>query len=258
MTRRVMREEGLEAKAPKGYPPKTTDSRNMTTPSPDLLKEHKSKVFGVGEAIVSDIKYLPMTNGRFCYLTMFQDVKTNRIVGWDVASRMLAEMVCDASKMGLCRGDIKKNAIIHTDRGSQYSSKDYRKLIGMRLRLSIRAKSIAMITQWLSFFSRFKIEIDTRIFNSVEDARSTALDYIECFYNRTGQHSTLGMSIPTFEKMLKEGFGNDAHVESVESLETAYHHSHNRLEKPKPLSHITTAATLLINKLKGDKEKFLS
>jgi len=59
-----------------------------------------------------------------------------------------------------------------------------------------------------SFFSRFKTEIDTGIFGSVEEARSTAFDYIECYYNRVRRHTTLGTTIPNFEQQLKAGCGN--------------------------------------------------
>jgi transposase InsO family protein len=73
-----------------------------------------------------------------------------------------------------------------------------------------------------SFFSRFKTEIDTRVFGSVEEARTTAFDYIECFYNRIRRHSTLGTTIPAFERRLKTGCGNAAHVEAMENLKAGF------------------------------------
>ncbi len=228
LTRRIMSEEGLVAKCPKPYRPKTTDSKETKKPSPNLLKSIGNTGFGAGEAIVGDITYLPMTSGRFCYLATFQDVRTKRVVGWDVRSRMPAELACEALNMGLRRGLINKNAIIHTDRGSQYASNDYKKLLGERLRQSMSAKGNCYDNaQAESFFSRFKTEIDVKIFNSVDEARAVAFDYIECYYNRVRRHSTLGTTIPKFEQSLKTqaGCGN--------------------VEKPQSrLSHIpTTTAT---------------
>jgi putative transposase len=219
LIRRIMSEERLLAKCPKPYRPRTTDSKQTKVPSPNLLKEVKNVWFGAGEVVVGDITYLPMTSGRFCYLATFQDVRTKRVVGWDVRSRMPAELVCEALNMGLRRGLIKPGAIVHTDRGSQYASNDYRKVIGERLRQSMSAKGNCYDNaQAESFFSRFKTEIDVKLFSSVEEARSIAFDYIECYYNRVRRHTTLGMTIPMFEKQLKESCGNAAHVEIAENL----------------------------------------
>lgn len=205
LVRRVMREEGLKAKGPKVFRPRTTDSRHTKHARPNLLKELENTVFGPGEAMVGDITYLPLVNGKFCYLAMFQDRVTKRMVGWNVSTRMTAELVCEALRMGLRRGLIKRNAIIHTDRGSQYASTEFRKLIGIRLRQSMSGKGNCYDNaQAESFFSRFKTEIDTRIFGSVDEARSVAFDYIDCYYNRIRRHSTLGATIPEFERRLKQ------------------------------------------------------
>ena len=202
---RVMREEGLKAKYPKAFRPRTTDSRHDKQPSPNLLKEASKTALAAGEAIVGDITYLPLTNGRFCYLAMFQDVRTKRIVGWSVSQRMTAELVIDALRMALRRGFVNRNAIIHTDRGSQYASNEYRALIrrcGLRQSMSAKGNCYDN-AQAESFFSRFKTEIDTPVFNSVEHARREAFDYIDCYYNRIRRHSAVRGTIPEFEKRLR-------------------------------------------------------
>ena len=211
---RVMREEGLVAKYPKRFQPRTTDSRHNKQPSPNLLKEAVNTGFGAGEAIVGDITYLPLVNGRFCYLAMFQDVRTKRIVGWSVSERMTAELVIEALRMALRRGFVKRNAIVHTDRGSQYASNEYRALLrrcGLRQSMSAKGNCYDN-AQAESFFSRFKTEIDACIFNSVAEAQAVAFDYIDCYYNRVRRHSAIGGKIPEFEKRLRklagQGCGN--------------------------------------------------
>lgn len=234
LTRRVMREEGLVAKGPKRFKPKTTDSSGTRRPSPNLLKDVDTTALDAGEALVGDITYLPMIGGRFCYLAMFQDVRTKRIVGWSISSRMTAGLVTDALKMALRRGFVKRNAIIHTDRGSQYASNEFRDLIARcRLRQSMSGKGNCYDNaQAESFFSRFKTEADMRIFNSVEEARSEAFDYIDCYYNRVRRHSALGTTIPKFEQRLKEqGRGNAAHVEAAENLKAGFPHLPQSLGK---------------------------
>lgn len=240
LTTRVMSEEGLVAKAPRRFKPRTTDSRHNKVPSPNLLKEAANTAFGAGEVIVGDITYLPMTGSRFCYLAMFQDRVTKRIVGWAVDDNMKAELVTKALGMALRRGFIKRNAIIHTDRGSQYASNEYRKLIARcSLRQSMSAKGNCYDNaQAESFFSRFKTEAEAKVFASVEQARSEAFDYIDCYYNRIRRHSAIGGTIPNFEKRLAEdatskGCGNAAHVEIEEKQKTFSLNSPNRLEKPK-------------------------
>lgn len=241
LTRRVMNEEGLVAKGPKQFKPRTTDSRG-TMASPNLLKDVDNKALGAGDAMVGDITYMPMTNSRFCYLAMFQDKRTKRIVGCAVSSRMTAELVTDALKMALRRGFVKRNAVVHTDRGSQYASNLFRQMLERcKLRQSMSAQGNCYDNaQAESFFSRFKTEADMRVFGSVEEARSEAFDYIECFYNRIRRHSALGTSIPIFEQHLTH------QTKAVEIWKS-----------PKPLSHIPTAPTTRqISKEK--RETFLS
>ncbi len=225
LTARVMREEGLVALAPKSFKPRTTDSRG-TKASPNLLKEAENTASGAGEVLVGDITYLPLKGGGFCYLAMFQDMRTKRLAGWSVARRMTAGLVIDALRMALRRGHVKRNAIIHTDRGSQYASNDFRKrLAGCKLRQSMSDKGNCYDNaQAESFFSRLKTELHVRYFNSLEEARSIAFDYIDCYYNRVRRHSALGTTIPKFEQQLKDarsGRGN------VEKPKTAFPHSHS-------------------------------
>jgi transposase InsO family protein len=82
-----------------------------------------------GEMIVGDITYLPLQNRRFCYLATFQDETTHRIVGWQVSSRMKAQLVTDAFNRTRKRGLIKHGAIVHTDRRNQYATVEYRQLL---------------------------------------------------------------------------------------------------------------------------------
>ena len=138
---------------------------------------------------------------------MFQDKFTRRIVGWKVAERMTAQLVIDVFLQARRRGLIGKNAIIHTDQGSQYAAVEYRRLLyigGFRQSMS-RKGNCYDNAQAESFFSRFKAElVENGIFESVEDARSEVFSYIEGYYNRIRLHSGLGYKSPMeFEKQLK-------------------------------------------------------
>lgn len=186
LVRRLMREQDLKAIQPKSFVPKTTDSGHNARISPNLLKENRVGIFEKGQMIVGGITYLPLKNGKFCYLATFQDKYTRRIVGWAIMSEMTAELAVRALVMGLRRGLIGKNAIIHTDRGSQYASNIYRELLqtrGLRQSMSGRGNCYDN-AQAESFFARFKTElVEGGQFESPEQARSETFSYIEGYYN---------------------------------------------------------------------------
>ena len=120
---------------------------------------------------------------------------------------MTAQFVIDVFLSARRGGLIGKDAIIHTDRGSQYAAVDYRCLLytgGFRQSMSRRGNCYDN-AQAESFFSRFKAElVENGIFESVEDARSEVFSYIEGYYNRIRLHSSLGYKSPLeFEKQLE-------------------------------------------------------
>jgi transposase InsO family protein len=202
----LMRKQSLTAIRPKRFVPRTTDSKHDFGYSPNLLKaagEPQEK----GQVIVGDITYLPLQNGKFCYLATFQDKFTRRVVGWQVSANMTAQIVIDAFNRARSRSLIKRGAIIHTDRGSQYASVEYRRLLYIHgYRQSMSAKGNCYDNaQAESFFSRFKTElIEGGHFESVEQAKSEIFSYIEGYYNRIRRHSSLGYLSPMeFEKQLK-------------------------------------------------------
>lgn len=203
----LMKEQSLAAIRPRAFKPRTTDSNHGFGFSPNLLTDSSNEPSGQGQVIVGDITYLPLQNGRFCYLATFQDKFTRRIVGWQVSANMTAQLVIDAFNRARRGGLLKRNAIIHTDRGSQYASVEYRRLLyihGFRQSMSGKGNCYDN-AQAESFFSRFKAElIEEGIFESVEQARSEIFSYIEGYYNRIRRHSSLGYLSPLeFEKQLK-------------------------------------------------------
>ncbi len=112
---------------------------------------------------------------------------------------MTAQLVIDAFNRARRRALIEKGAIIHTDRGSQYASIGYRRLVyinGFRQSMSGKGNCYDN-AQGESFFSRFKAElVEGGIFESIEQARSEIFSYIGGYYNRICQHSSLGYLIP--------------------------------------------------------------
>ncbi len=120
--RAAMRRENLCSIGPRRFKPRTTDSNHDSRISPNLLKESANEPTVAGEMIVGDITYIRLRDGSFCYLAVFQDKFTRRIVGWAISTKMTVQLVLDAFRMARRRASLKRGAIIHTDRGSQYAA----------------------------------------------------------------------------------------------------------------------------------------
>ena len=196
--RRLMNEQSLKAIQSKSFKPKTTDSKGTKAAS-NLLAEVNISICASGKIIVGDITYVPLKNGKWCYLAVWQDKVTRRIIGWSLSETMTAELVISALKKAIWKGLVQAGAIIHSDRGSQYAAKEFRTLLqanGFRQSMSGKGNCYDN-AQAESFFSRFKAElIEGGVFEDVEQARSEVFSYIEGYYNRVRLHSALGYKSP--------------------------------------------------------------
>jgi transposase InsO family protein len=193
-----MREQQLKAIQPKSFKPKTTDSKR-TNASPNLLAAIKIEDCAMAKVIVGDITYIPLRNGKWCYLAVWQDKVTRRIIGWSLRDSMTAELVISALQKAINLGLVKAGAIVHSDRGSQYASTDFRQLIQINcFRQSMSGRGNCYDNaQAESFFSRFKAElIEGGVFEDLEQARTEIFSYIEGYYNRVRLHSSLGYKSP--------------------------------------------------------------
>lgn len=109
--RQLMKEEGLKAIGPKKFVPQTTDSKG-TLASPNLSKDIKLEECAPTKIIIGDITYIPLQDGRWCYLAIWQDKVTGRIIGWSLSAEMTAELVISALKKAISKGLVKAGAII--------------------------------------------------------------------------------------------------------------------------------------------------
>jgi putative transposase len=177
--RRLMSEEGLKAICSKAFKPKTTDSKG-TAAVPNLLTNIELTECAPAKIIIGDITYIRLRGGKFCYLAMWQDKVTRRIIGWSLAMERTQELVISALEKAIGSGNCYDNA------------------------------------QAESFFSRFKAElIEGGVFEDFDQARSEIFSYIEGYYNRVRLHSGLGYKSPLeFEMELKtkNGGGKDSFV----------------------------------------------
>jgi len=196
--RRLMSEENLKAIQPKAFKPKTTDSKG-TTAAPNLVAEINPQECALGKIIIGDITYIRLRGGKFCYLAIWQDKVSRRIIGWSLALEMTAELVISALKKAIQKGLIRAGAIVHSDRGSQYASIAFRELLrrnGFQQSMSGKGNCYDN-AQAESFFSRFKAELlENGVFEDEEQARSEIFSYVEGYYNLRRLHSSLDYKSP--------------------------------------------------------------
>ena len=199
---RLMRQNGLRAKHRRKYRA-TTNSKHSHPVAPNLL-ERRFKVSKPNEVWVSDITYI-WTGEGWLYLATVMDLYARRIVGWAVRSRLTKELAMAALSQAIALRNPKPGLIHHSDRGSQYASNAYRKLLKTRgIRCSMSRKGDCWDNAVAeSFFRTLKVEcVYGSSLATREITKRILFDYIEVFYNRERLHSTLGYVSPVnFERM---------------------------------------------------------
>jgi putative transposase len=193
---KIMRDNGWRAKAAKKY--KATTNSNHSLPVAPNLLEQKFTADAPDQKWVSDITYI-WTEEGWLYLAVVLELYSRRVIGWAIAERMTATLVCDALMMALWRHRMPKGVIVHSDRGSQYCSTAYQKLFHKHQLICSRSKKgdcydNAAMESWNH---SFKVEaVHGERFQTRSDANYQVFEYIEVYYNRIRLHSKLGYISP--------------------------------------------------------------
>jgi len=124
--KRLMKAADVTVKRRKRH--KITTNSNHKKPLFDNVLNRDFYVAQPDQVYVGDITYL-WTQEGWLYLAVVIDLYSRRVVGWRMSSRMTTTLVCDALQMAIWQRQPKAGLIVHTDRGSQYASYDYRQII---------------------------------------------------------------------------------------------------------------------------------
>ena len=197
---RLMRLRGLAGVGRGRRWVRTTRQDPRLPVSPNLIKG--LPVTGPNQVWVTDITYVDTEEG-WGYLAAVLDLWSRKIVGWAFKPHMESSLVCQAMKNALDQRRPPSGLIGHSDRGSQYASREYRALLSRHgIQSSMSAKGYCYDNATMeSFFGTLKNEeIYRRHFPTIAQARQAIFEYIETFYNRRRQHSSLdGCSPDEFE-----------------------------------------------------------
>lgn len=201
-----MKELGLRSCVSHKFKVQTTDSNHDLPIAPNVL-EQKFNVAEPNKVWVADITYIPCREGRL-YLASVMDLCTREIVGWSLRGRMTTELVLDALQASYDGKKPDKELLHHSDRGSQYASKEYRdqlKAFGMKASMSRKGNCYdnACIESFHSILKKELIYCEK--FKTKQQAYEAIYQYIEFFYNRKRIHSAIGYLSPVhFAARLKK------------------------------------------------------
>ena len=193
---RLMRENGIRARHKRRFKV-TTDSKHGLPVAPNLLDRNFTPT-GPDQVYSSDITYL-WTDEGWLYLAIVLDLFNREVIGWSLKPRMTTDIVLDALTMAWFRRRPAPGVLHHSDRGSQYASQAFQaklKEFGMTCSMSRKGNcwDNAPTESW---FNSFKNERVHGIqYTTHAEMKSTAFEYIDIFYNRKRQHSTLGYRSP--------------------------------------------------------------
>ncbi|WP_289241018.1 IS3 family transposase [Delftia sp.] len=192
---RLMREQALRARPRRRGLPKDRGARGAVA---DNVLDRQFQADGPNQKWVADFTYIWTAEG-WLYVAAVLDLYSRRIVGWSMQESMTSQLVVDALMMAVWRRGRPVALLHHSDQGSQYTSEHFQRLLdeqGITCSMS-RAGEVWDNSAMESFFSSLKTERTARkVYRTRGQARSDVFDYIECFYNPTRRHSSLGYLSP--------------------------------------------------------------
>lgn len=194
--RRLMREADVAAKSRRKY--KVTTNSNHRQPVFENRLKREFDVARPNQVYAGDITYL-WTQEGWLYLAVVIDLYSRKVVGWSMSSRMKAQLVCDALMMAIWQRRPQAGLICHSDRGSQYAGKRYRRLLNAHgFEGSMSRKGDCWDNAVVeSFFGSLKQErVQWRHYQTRHEAQQDVLNYISMFYNPYRLHSYLDYKSP--------------------------------------------------------------
>lgn len=195
---KIMRDNNWISKHRKKF--KVTTDSNHNYPVCRNLLDRSFNPNELNQVWVSDITYIKTKKG-WLYLTTIIDLYDRQVIGWSLSIRLYtSQTIIPAWKMAVSKREITQPLLFHSDRGIQYASKEFRKII----------KSNFLITQSMSrrgncwdnavaesFFKTLKVElIYGNELEFIEQAKTSIFEYIEVWYNKKRLHSSLGYKTP--------------------------------------------------------------
>ena len=194
---RLMRQQALRARPRRRRLPPDAGERQAGAVAPNVL-DRAFEASVPNRKWIADFTYIWTAEG-WLYVAAVLDLFSRRVVGWSMSATMTAQLVTDALVMAIWRRGKPDTLLHHSDRGSQYTSEQFQRLLadhGVTCSMS-RSGNCWDNAAMESFFSSLKIErVNGKLYRTRDEARADVFDYIERFYNPKRRHSTIGYISP--------------------------------------------------------------
>ena len=194
---RLMRRHALRARPRRRQVPADPGTRVPSAVSPNVLNR-QFEAPAPNLKWVADFTYLWTAEG-WLYIAAVVDLFSRRVIGWSMQATMTAQLVTDALVIAMWRRGKPAAVLHHSDRGSQYTSEPFQRLLadqGLLCSMS-RSGNCWDNAAMESFFSSLKTErTANKTYRTRDQAKADVFDYIERFYNPRRRHSTLGYLSP--------------------------------------------------------------
>jgi transposase InsO family protein len=193
---RLMKENNIRSRTRKKF--KATTNSKHNNPVYENILDRKFIVGEANKIWVSDITYIWTLEG-WLYLCVIIDLYSRKIIGWSMSERIDTSLVVKAFLMAWIQRKPKGELIFHSDRGVQYASKDFQKVLKSKnILCSMSRKGNCWDNACAeSFFHTLKVEeVHHTIYETREIAKVKIFEFIECYYNNFRLHSYLGYMNP--------------------------------------------------------------
>jgi putative transposase len=188
---RLMRTQALRARPRRRTLPKDDGERSASAIAPNVL-DRQFSADQPNRKWIADFTYVRTAEG-WLYVAAVIDLFSRRVVGWSRKAEMSAQLVTDALPMAIWRRGRPGALLHHSDRGSQYASEQFQRLMadnGVDCSMS-RSGNVWDNAAMESFFSSLKTErIGGKAYRTRDAARADVFDYIERFCNTIRRRST--------------------------------------------------------------------
>ena len=181
----------------------TTDSNHDRRIYPNLARE--LVLTGVNQLWIADITYIRLLE-EFVFLAAMLDAFSRRVIGWALDRKLDDQLTLTALRMALANRVSLRGLVHHSDRGSQYASRDYIELLkANQIRISMSRRG----NPWdnaacEAFMKTLKYEeVYRNEYRDLVEARASIGEFLEKVYNQKRLHSALGYLPPAeFEAQL--------------------------------------------------------
>jgi len=192
---KYMKEEGIKAHYIKPYTITTRDS-DFSSRLKNVLKRDFTPA-KPDAAWCSDITYI-WTQTGFVDLTSIMDLYSRKIIAWELSGNLSVEGILSCINKTKRTRSFSNPVIVHSDRGTQYVSNDYKSSLEYGFVLSYSNKGNPWDNACIeSFHALIKREwLSKYYFKNINSVRRAVFEYIDVFYNRKRIHSTLGYQTP--------------------------------------------------------------